>query len=829
MTMLPASMLMRDWRAGELRVLALALVLAVASVTSVGFFADRMRQALTRDAHQLLGADVLLVSDHAWRADIRSEIARRGLRQASTMTFISMARAGDSPQLAGIKAVSEAFPLRGKLRTAPALGAADADTARVPGRGEVWPDERLALALSLKAGDRVELGEASFRVGAILTLEPDRSPSFFNFAPRLMMREEDLPSTGLVQEGSRIQYSLLAAGDAHAVRGFEAWVRPLLGRGERLESLDSARPEVRNSLERGQRFVGLTALLAVVLAAVAVSLSTRRYTLRHLDGYAVMRCLGASQARLMALSSAEFALLGAAACTLGCAAGYAGQAVIAMLVSGLVGSQIPAPSPMPAVYGVLTGFALLLGFALPPLVQLKNVPAIRVLRREVGAPAPGALLGWGLGLVVLGALLFAQARDVKLGAIVTGGFAAAFVLFGAIAFGVLQLLSRSFAVQGGSGLAWRYGFANLRRHARGNTIQILALSLGLTALLMLSFTRSDLLSTWQATLPPDAPNRFIINIQPEQREPLLGLFAEQGVAAPRLYPMVRGRLAAYNGARVDSGSMDEHDRRHMDREFNLSYTSELPPYNTLAGGHWFSGSDLKDGAFSVEAEFARRSGWKVGDRLTWDVAGEKISAPIANIRQLSWDSMNVNFFVIATPGLLGHAPASYVTSFHLPQEKTGFASAVAKRFPNLTVIDTSAILKQLKSMLDQVVRAVQFVFLFALAAGLLVLYAALAATQDERRHEAAVMRALGASRSQVLSAQRAEFFTVGLLSGGLAALGAAGIGWAIAEFVFHLDYDANPWIWAAGPAAGLACVAFNVWAGARSALEHPPLAALREA
>ena len=823
-------MLARDWRTGELHVLAFALVLAVASVTSVGFFADRVRQALTRDAHQLLGADVLLVADHPWPANIREEVARRGLAQAQTMTFVSMARSGPNTQLAGIKAVSERYPLRGKLRIAPALNSPDADAGRVPERGSVWPDERLALALSLKVGDFVELGESRLKVEAILTLEPDRSPSFFNIAPRLMMREEDLPSTGLVQEGSRIQYSLLAAGEPSAVRGFEAWVKPRLGRGETLQSLESARPEIRNSLDRGERFVGLTAILAVVLAAVAVSLSTRRYSERHLDGYAVMRCLGATQPRLLAMCTGEFALLGAAACIIGCIVGYAGQAIIARLAAGLVGAALPPPSPMPAVHGMLTGFALLFGFALPPLIQLKNVPAIRVLRRDVGTPAPRTLLGWGLGLAVICALLLWQARDLKLGLIVIGGFVAAFVLFGGISFGLLQLLGRAFTMRGGaSGITWRYGFANLRRHAHANTVQILALSLGLTALLMLSFTRNDLLATWQATLPPDAPNRFIINIQPEQREPLLGLISEEGLPAPRIYPMVRGRLVAHNGQRIDGESFDERNRRLVEREFNLSYATEVPPGNTIASGHWFARDDLKNGALSVEGDIARRLGWKVGDILSWEVAGETFSAPVVNIRELYWDSMNVNFFVIATPALLANAPTSYVTSFHLPDEKASFTSDVAKRLPNLTVIDTGAILKQLKNILDQVVRAVQFVFLFALGAGLLVLYAALVATHDERRHEAALMRALGASRSQVLGAQRSEFLTMGLMAGLLAAAGSVGIGWAIAEFVFHLVYRPSPWVWAAGPVAGLACVAFNAWSGARAALNHPPLLALREA
>jgi putative ABC transport system permease protein len=818
-------MLTRDWRAGELRVLALALVLAVASVTSVGFFADRVRQALERDAHQLLGADVLLVADHPWPAGIRDELAQRGLQRAETIVFVSMARAGEGATLTGVKAVSPLYPLRGKLRIAPAPNSPDQDAAGVPQRGSVWIDERLAQALDLGVGGALELGHSSFTVSAILTLEPDRSASFFNMAPRLLMHLEDVPATGLVQEGSRIRYHLLAAGEREAVKRFETWVKGRLGRGESLQTLEEGRPGLRNALDRAQQFTGLTALLAVILAAVAVSLSTRRYTARHLDGYAVMRCLGATQARLLRLCSGEFLLLGVSASLLGCVLGFAAQYVIAAFISGLVATPLPAPSLLPALQGLLTGLVLLLGFSLPPLLQLKGVPALRVLRRDVGAPKQAALLGWGMGLLTIGGLLVWQAGDVKLGLTVLGGFVAAVAIFGVVAYLLLQLVGRAGK---GVGVTWRYGLASLRRHARGNAVQILALSLGLTAILILTFTRNDLLATWQAKIPADAPNRFLVNIQPDQRDTLAVLFRDAGLAVPAMYPMIRGRFVGQNGQTVESEHYAQTERGLVEREFNLSYMSGVPAHNQLIAGRRFTRDDLAQGALSVEEGVARRLGWKLGDRLTWQVAGEQFTAPIVSVRRLDWDSMQVNFFVIATPPLLEAAPTSYVSSFHLPEAKAAFTATVAKRFPNLTIVDMSAILRQAQSVVDQVVRAVQFVFLFALGAGILVLYAALLATQDERAHEAAVMRALGASRSQILAAHRAEFAVLGLIAGALAAAGATGIGFAIARIVFQFPYQANHWVWLAGPLAGLACVALNAWAGARVALNHPPMLALRE-
>jgi putative ABC transport system permease protein len=819
-------MLARDWRAGELRILALGLVVAVASVTSVGFFADRVRQSLTRDAHQLLGADLVMVADHPWAPAVRDEILRRGLSAAENTNFVSMARAGAQAQLVSIKAVSGGYPLRGRLRTAPALNAPDAETAAVPLPGSVWIDERLALALALKAGDAIELGNASLSVGAILTLEPDRGVSFFNSAPRLMMHLQDVAATGLIQSGSRAWYYLLAAGERDALEGFEQWLIPRIGRGESLQGLSNARPEIRASLDRAEKFIGLTALLAVILAAVAVSLATRRYTLRHLDGYAVMRCFGASQRRLFGLFAGEFGMLGAAAAAAGCVLGYAAQFVIALLVGQLIGAQLPQPSLLPALQGFLIGLALLLGFALPPLMQLSNVPALRVIRRDVGAPSDTAIAGYAAGVITIGALLIWQAGEAKLGMIVLGGFATAFVVFGALAFAALQFLG---GMAGTGSVSWRYGLASLRRRARTNTVQILALSLGLAAILLLTFTRNDLLATWKNKIPADAPNRFIVNIQPEQRAPMFEFFRERGLAPPEAYPMIRGRYVAKNGTLVDIDGYEERVKRMVEREFNLSYLEAIPSHNSVSAGRWFTGEDLAQGALSVEEGIAASLGWKLGDRLSWQVAGQTFTAPIVSLRKLDWDSMRVNFFVVATPGLLKEAPASFITSFHLPQDKTVLTNDLVRRFPNMTVVDTSAILRQAQAVMEQVVRAVQFVFLFALGAGVLVLYAALLATQDERMQEAAVMRALGASRAQVLSAQRAEFAVLGLLAGALASAGATAIGYAISRFVFQFPYHVDHWVWVAGPVLGLACVALNAAAGARAALRHPPIYALREA
>jgi putative ABC transport system permease protein len=820
-------MLARDWRAGELKVLALALVIAVTSVTGVAFFADRVRQALFRDAHQLLGGDLLITADHPIDPAFAGEALRRGLAVAFRTRFISMSRRGEATQLTGVKAVTEGYPLRGKLRIAPAVNAPDAEATGIPARGTVWIDERLASALNAVTGSRLELGAATFTVSAIITLEPDRGVSFFNLAPRLMMNESDLRQTELIQVGSRVGYALLLAGERQALDEYERWAKARLGRGERIQGLESARPEIRVGLERARQFLGLTALLAVMLAAVAIGLATRRYSQRHLDNYAVMRCLGASQWQLFALFAWEFVALGAIAAAAGCALGFATQQLLSGGLTEFVAVTLPPPSALPAAQGVVLAFVLLLGFALPPLLQLKGVPALRVLRRDIGRPHERQLIAYAVGLAALTGLVLWQAGDAKLGAYFLGGFAAAAILFVALAYAGLRAAAR--AGRWG-GVAWRYGLANLRRRARASAIQILALAVGLTAILLLTVIRADLIAAWRAKTPPDAPNRFILNIQPEQRAPVARFFREHGLPEPAIYPMVRGRLVAINDERVSAEQYEElRTRRLVEREFNLSFMDGLPSHNRVSAGRWFTLEDRARGAFSVEEGIARTLGIELGDRLTWSVGGRTFSAPVTNIRRLDWDSMQVNFFVIATPPLLEPYPTSYLTSFHLPDANASAMGELARIFPNLTIVDMSLILRQVLAVIEKVVQAVQVVFLFALAAGLLVLFAALMATEDERVREAALLRALGASRAQVASAQRVEFVAIGLIGGILAAAGAAAIGALIAERVLNLPYAVSPWLWLLGPALGATCVALHALASARAALSRPPVAALREA
>jgi len=833
-------MLQRDARGGELRLLATALAVAVAALSAVGFFADRVRQALDRESHQLLGADLLLTADQPWATKVADQARARGLQVVETRTFPSMVTHGTgeqaSAQLAEIKAVGAAYPLRGALRIAPALNAPDAPTRSIPAPGTIWIDERLASALGARVGDQVAVGQSALRVDAVLTLEPDRGINFFSVAPRLLMNLDDLPATALLQVGSRVTYRLLVAGELPLVRRFQRDIEARLARGQRIEDPQNGRPEIRSALERAQKFLGLAALLTVVLAAVAVALASRRYVQRHLDPCAVMRCLGATQGLLLRLHLGQFAALGLLAALFGCGLGYFAHFVLHAWLAQLLATPLPSPSLLPALQGMTVGLLLLFGFAVPPLLQLNRVPTLRVLRREMGSPQRGLLGGYLLGFLALIGLMFWVAGDLELGAWVCGGFSLALLIFALIARIAIKLAAAlrgrgRAATRGAGGVGWRYGLASLERRAGASVIQIVALALGFMALLLLTVVRGDLLDAWRRAVPPEAPNRFVVNIQPDQVEAVGALLVAQGLS-PELAPMVRGRLMRINGVEVSAASYtDDRAQRLIEREFNLSMRPDLPAGNSLSAGRWFSRADLEGKgepvAASVEDGLARTLGLGVGDRLEFAVAGEKIDMTVVGLRKVNWDTMRANFFVLTPPAVLAAYPASWITSFYLPPEQAGFVNRLVREFPNLTVIDVAAILRQLQSIMDQVARAVQFVFLFTLAAGLLVLHAALASAAEERRYELAVMRALGARREQLRRVLLAEFAAVGGLSGLIAALAAVAVGQFLARQVFRFEVAIELWLLPAAVCGGAALVTGAGWFAATRLLQSAPLEALR--
>ncbi|MBB5367540.1 MULTISPECIES: ABC transporter permease [unclassified Janthinobacterium] len=839
---LSLNMTARDWRAGQLRFLLVALIVAVAALSAVGFFVDRLRSGLNRDAHQLLGADLVISADQPVNAAWRAEAQKRGFTLADTVTFPSMAQAGEGEQsqsqLASIKAVSPGYPLRGQLKiTTDVAQAADAvgqPANRAPAPGTVWVDAGILSSLNAKLGDNLKLGDKNFTVTQLIAAEPDRGASFLNFAPRVMLPLGDLAATALVQDGSRVSYRLLLSAPqnkATDIAAYQSWLEGQIKqqaiKGVRIESLESGSPQMQSTLDRADRFLSLVGLLSAMLAAVAVAMAARRFMLRHLDACAMLRCLGLTQNQVTAMYVIEFVMVGLAGSLVGVAVGYAGHMVLLELLGKLVQNDLPPVSIMPALQGVATGMLLLLGFALPPILQLRNVPHNRVIRREQEAPQPLALATYGLGIAAFVVLLLWQAGDVKLALLTAAGFLGGFALFGLAGWlGIKSLhsLRGAFNHQG-----WRFAVTSLQRRPGATVIQVVSLALGLMALLLLTVVRGDLMASWRNATPPDAPNRFIINILPEQKDQIAARLVQAGVVNAPLYPMIRGRLVAVNDKTITEDTyQDDRAKGLADREFNLSTMAAMQAENKIVAGEWFSNKPGAAAEASVEEGIAKTLKLKLGDKLRFDIAGQPVEAAITSLRKLEWGSMRVNFFVIINPAAMADTPQTWITAFHLPAEHADLGNALSRDFPNLTVVDVGGILKQIQAVLDQVVTAVEFLFAFTLASGLLVLYAALMGSQDERTREAGLLRALGATRRQLAQAQLIEFSLVGALAGLLAATGAAAMGWALATYQFKFAWSFAPGVWVFGLLAGALCAIAGGWLGLRNVLKHPPLQTLRE-
>ena len=839
--------LLRDLRAGELRLLIVAVTLAVASLTAVGFFADRLNGGLQRDALQLLGGDAVVRSDGLTPEAFIAKAKALGLKGASTVTFPTMARArdedGGASKLVAFKGVPPGYPLRGSMKVADSTESAGLQTRDIPEPGTAWADASLLDALGLKPGQRLLLGESSFKVTRIIVQEPDRGAGFLSFSPRVMINQADVAATGLIQPASRTNYRFAVAGDDKDVKAYVTWATDELKkpsaqsdlRGVRLESLESGSPEMRQTLDRAEKFLNLVALLAALLSAVAVAIVARSFAAKHLDDCAMLRVLGQPQRTIALAYTFEFVLAGLIASALGVALGFAVHYGFVLLLAGLVSSALPAATFWPVAFGMGMGLTLLIAFGLPPVLQLASVPPLRVIRRDVGNLKPASLLVLGVGVAGFAALLLAASSDLKLGLIAVGGFLGAALVFAVASYIAVKLLRAS--VNESSAPRWLV-LATRQLSARPAyaVVQTSALAVGLLALMLLVLLRTDLISSWRKATPPDAPNRFVINVQPEQGDAFQQALRAGGVKKFDWYPMIRGRLVAVNGKPVTPDDFeDDRAKRLLDRDFNLSNSSQQPSYNQVVAGRWTAGE--KD-AISVEEGLAKTLGLKLGDSLRFDIAGQTSEAKITSLRKVDWGSMHVNFFVMyPVAQLAAEVPVSFISAFRAPEaapqatngqaRPQSFDNALVKAFPNITNVDMSSTLAQVQRVLDQVIRAVEFLFGFTLAAGLVVLFAAITATREERAHEFAIMRAVGARASLLRQVQRAELAGVGLLAGFLASLVAQAVGWALARYVFDFSWTGSWTVPVFGSLAGALLALAAGWWGLRSVLNTPVVETLR--
>ncbi|MFM7026949.1 MAG: ABC transporter permease [Limnohabitans sp.] len=822
--------LWRDLRAGELRLLMMSVALAVAALTAVAFLSDRMQTGLWRDARQLLGGDAVVVSDRAAPDFLMQEAVRRGLVTNTNLAFPTMARvpaAEGASRLVALKAVAPGYPLRGRLEVRRDVQVAQDS---IPALGQVWVDEAVLDALALQVGQALALGERQLRITGVIEREPDRGAGFMSFAPRVMMNVADLPSTELVQPASRVTWRMAVAGPEAVASRYAAWAQEQVQaanlRGLQVESLESGRPEMRQTLDRASQFLNLVALLAALLCAVAVALAARSYAERQLDACALLRVLGQSQRTLTLSHAAEFLGAGLLASVVGLVCGYLVHLGFVNLLQGLVETQLPTASMQPVWLGLAMGLTLLVAFGLPPVLQLARVPALRVLRRELGGLQLRSGLVLAMGLSGFAVTLLMVSRDLKVGLITVGGFAVALVLFAGLAALLLWTLRR--LVPGEQAPRWlRLATRQVTARPVFAVVQVSSLSVGLLALALLALLRTDLVASWRQATPSDAPDRFVINVQPDQAQAFLTYMKAAGVRSPDWYPMVRGRLVAVNDRDIrPTDYPGERARRLVDREFNLSYTDQLPAHNPVLAGRWTPGEG--DGV-SVEQGIADTLGLQLGDRLRFDIGGIAHEARITSLRKVDWASMRANFFMLFPVAQMPDLPMTWLAAFRTPEGDRQFERKLVQQFPNVTSVDMRASLAQVQRVLDQVTRAIEFLFAFTLAAGVMVLLAAIGAGRQSREREYAIMRALGAGRALLSQVQRTELLGVGFMSGFMASAMALLVGWALARFAFEFDWA--PLWWA--PLAGGVVGALLAWgAGSLSlagVLRQPVVQTLRQA
>ena len=817
--------LLREWKSGELGVLVLAITVAVASLTGVGFLVDRIGIAVDNQAGEVLAADLRLESARPLDAASLEEAARRGLKTASSTGMFSVVFNGDASQLTAVRAVSPEYPLRGKVMLSDEPFGVGTAAIGNPARGEVWPDSRLAAALGAGVGTELSIGASKFRVSRILISRPDQGATFIDLAPSLLMNEADIEATQLIQPGSRLTRARLFAGSREQIQDFRTWLKTHKKETERLLDIDETAPQIKTAIDRSGRFLSLASLVAVLLCAIAVAMAARRYVQRHLDSVALMKTLGATRAFTLTVSLTQLLFVGLLAAILGSVIGFGAQAWLVVALADLLKSDLPPPGLAPLGIGFLTAIAVLGGFALPPLLQLSRTPALRVLRRDVGPPQPLVILAFGPAVIAIAFLIFWVLRDLTLFLVFVGGLSAFVVVVASAGWLLVKLTNR---FRGSVGVSWRYGIANLGRRRTESVVQLTAFAHGIMMLLLLAVVRNDLLNDWRRSLPADTPNFFFINIPPDEHENFGKFLAERGAERTRALPMVRARMTHINGKAIDDMKFaTDRGKEFATRDQNITWAEQLGGDNEITDGQWFTPADFGKPLVSVSSEYVKELNLKLGDELQFDVSGETRTAKVSSVRKVKWDSFQPNFFLMFAPGLLEGSQGTWMTAAHLEVKDPKTIADLVRRFPSVSVFNVDELLGQVRSIIDKALAAVQSVFLFTLLAGLVVLIAAVQASREERRYESAMLRTLGANRSTVLKGLLAEFASLGVLSGALAAAGASIAGVYIANKVLQIPYTPDPWVWIYGLVGGGLLVCFAGWLATRSVVNQPPVLTLR--
>lgn len=822
---LATRLLRRDWNSGELKVLVIALLIAVASMTSTGIFTQRIDNAMTDQAGQFLGADLLLKSSRTIRDEILSYAQRVKLKTSSAISFSSVIVAHDEFQLSHVKAVDSHYPLLSQIKISKTLYGSDKPVNYGPAKGEVWLAPRLFSLLSLSLGDFIELGESRLQVSAVLKHDPGQASSIMSIAPHLLMNIQDVDKTGIIQPGSRVTYLTGFAGELKQRQNFEKWLSPKLSSTEKLIGGTEGSEAVNSAMDKAEQYLALASMLSVMLSGIAIAMAANRYGQRHFDQSALMRCMGASQTSIIQIFSLQLLILGTIGSLLGCFAGYVAQLGLASLLQDILSPDLPASGIYPVVTGFISGFVTLAGFSLPALLRLKSVSPLRVLRKDITPLPMSSLLVYAIAITSLLILMWWQSSQLLLTLMVAAGVLCATIILFALSY---LMISFSRVLLRPLPQAWRTGLQQIIRHRKENQLQMFAFGLSLMILMTIFLIKTDLINKWQAKLPEKAPNHFVINIQADDVNNIRQFFSQNNIESKGLYPMVRGRITEINDTPVleavpDKSRLDES----LKRELNLSWSQEIHPNNKITKGVWWTVDDTARPVISIEAGLARRLKVDIGDSLTFKVAEQSFKARIKNIRTVQWDSFQPNFYIIFPESVIDHYPVNYISSFYIPNSQKKILNQLVKNFPTLTILEIDAIMKQVKSIMLQVSTAVEYVMLFVLLSGTMVLIASMQSSMDERIHTAVIMRTLGASKKFLKRSQLAEFSLLGIFSGLLAVSCTEIIAYLLYSQVFKLEFELHLWLWLIGPLISMVLIVAISGFYTRHVTQQSPVKALR--
>ncbi len=817
-------LLWRDTRAGELTILFLALLVAVTCSTAVTLFSDRLERTLTNQTAEFLAADMVITSHSTLSQTWLDKATELNLMQAQTAEFSSVLMENDEMLLAGVKAVSAGYPLRGFLKTTTLDYSVETKAQKGPQAGTAWVEKRVLTTLKLNLGETVTVGEKPLVIAKILTYEPDKQGDLYSLSPRLMMNKQDLEATGIIRPGSHIHYFYLFSGTEAQLSKFKNWIKPQLNPAQRILDIHEDRPELGSALDRAERYLGLSSIVVIIISGVAIAMATRRYVERHLDATAILRCLGSKQNTVLWLFVSQFLILGLLTSSLGCGLGWIVQEMLFILLKSLLPQSVASPGWSAAFFGLLTGMVVLIGFAVPLLLQLKRVSPARVLRRDLAPMPTSAWLVYGLAISIIVVLIWRYTQDLNLTATI---FCAGFVLLivlGFVIFLILKLARRALPFLS---LHWRFGLQGLLRNSHATITQILAFTITLVAMALSFSVQNDLIDNWQNQLPEHAPNHFALNIFPEQMAALKDDFNAEGISESQFYPIVRGRLTKINDVPVTKiVSKDSQGESATHRELSLTYTSKLPEDNKIIEGRWWA--TKQGGLVSVEKKLADSLKIKIGDRLLFIIGGQELTATVSSIRSLQWETMKPNFYMVFSPGTLEAFPGTYLTSFYLPESKKTFLNGLVKKYPAMTILEVDLILKQFKTILRQLTEAINYLLYFSLIAGFTVLFSAIYSTLDNRIYESALLRTFGANRALLRTTHFIEFFTLGLSSGALAVILSESLLYALYAKALSMDYHPTSYLWFSLPLIGAFAVGLAGCWGVNHVVNTPPLKVLRD-